>query len=180
MGEKRQPERVVFRTAAAVTTPEFQQTARPDWQMNETVNDNALELSLANDLREIPRAAERIEEFCEARALAPQVTYAVNLAIDEILTNTISYGYDDDGEHRIDLTVRLEVDTVVTVIADDGRAFDSSLEREPELETSLEERALGGLGLFLVQQVMDGVDYRRTEGRNIVTLRKSLAGEDDG
>ena len=141
--------------------------------MKEIVNDNALELSLANDLSEIARAAERIEEFCEALALAPQVTYAVNLAIDEILTNTINYGYDDDEAHRIELTLRLEDGKLIVVMVDDGREFDSSLEREPELEASLEERALGGLGLFLVHQMMDDIVYRRQDGRNIVTLTKS-------
>ena len=148
--------------------------------MNETVNDNALELSLANDLSEIARAAARIEEFCEALALAPQVTYAVNLAIDEILTNTISYGYDDDEAHRIELTLRLEDGKLIVVMVDDGREFDSSLEREPELEASLEERALGGLGLFLVHQMMDDIVYRRQDGRNIVTLTKSSPAGDSG
>ena len=147
--------------------------------MGTSLNDDALELSLANDLREIPAAAERIEEFCAARELTPQIAYAANLAIDEILTNTISYGYDDDEAHRIELTLRLDDDRLVVVIEDDGREFDSSMEREPELETSLEERALGGLGLFLVHQMMDDVAYQRRDGCNVITLTKSTAEEPD-
>ncbi len=147
--------------------------------MGTSLNDDALELSLANDLREIPAAAERIEEFCAARELTPQIAYAANLAIDEILTNTISYGYDDDEAHRIELTLRLDGDRLVVVIEDDGREFDSSMEREPELETSLEERALGGLGLFLVHQMMDDVAYQRRDGCNVITLTKSTAEEPD-
>ena len=145
------------------------------WPMNESVSDGALELSLVNDLREIGAAAEKIDAFCEARSLSPQIAYAVNLSIDEILTNTISYGYDDEAEHRIDLTLRQEGDTLVVVIVDDGRAFDSSLEREPNVDATLEERALGGLGLFLVQQMMDDVDYQRRDTLNVITLRKSTA-----
>ncbi len=147
--------------------------------MGTSLNNDALELSLANDLREIPAAAERIEEFCAARELTPQIAYAANLAIDEILTNTISYGYDDDEAHRIELTLRLDGDRLVVVIEDDGREFDSSMEREPELETSLEERALGGLGLFLVHQMMDDVAYQRRDGCNVITLTKSTAEEPD-
>ena len=149
------------------------------WPMNESARDSALELSLVNDLREIGAAAEKIDAFCEARGLSPQIAYAVNLSIDEILTNTISYGYDDEAEHRIDLTLRQEGDTLVVVIVDDGRAFDSSLEREPNVDATLEERALGGLGLFLVQQMMDDVDYQRRDALNVITLRKSTAGQDE-
>ncbi len=145
--------------------------------MDETVSDGALELSLVNDLQEIGTAAVKIDEFCEARSLSPQIAYAINLSIDEILTNTISYGYDDEAEHRIDLTLRQEGDTLVVVIVDDGKAFNSSLEREPNLDADLEERALGGLGLFLVQQMMDDVDYRRRDAFNVITLRKSTTGQ---
>ena len=147
--------------------------------MNESARDGALELSLVNDLREIGAAAEKIDAFCKARSLSPQIAYAVNLSIDEILTNTISYGYDDEAEHRIDLTLRQEGDTLVVVIVDDGRAFDSSLEREPNVDATLEERALGGLGLFLVQQMMDDVDYQRRDALNVITLRKNTAGQDE-
>lgn len=153
--------------------------SRHVWPMDETVSNGALELSLVNDLQEIAAAAARIDAFCEARSVSPQIAYAINLSIDEILTNTISYGYEDEEEHRIDLTLRLEGDTLIVVIVDDGKAFDSSLEREPDLDADLEERALGGLGLFLVQQMMDDVDYRRRDAFNVITLRKNTAGQDE-
>ena len=142
--------------------------------------DGILELSLVNDLREIGAAAEKVDAFCEAQGISPQVAYAVNLSIDEILTNTISYGYDDDAEHRIDLTFRVDGETLVVTIVDDGRPFDSSTEREPDFDATLEERALGGLGLFLVQQMMDEMTYERSDDRNVITLRKSTAEQGDG
>ena len=145
--------------------------------MNDIASDDSLELSLVNDLREIGAAAEKIDAYCASQGLSPQIAYAVNLSIDEILTNTISYGYDDDAEHRIGLTLRVDGDKLVAVIEDDGRPFDSSLAREPNVDATLEERALGGLGLFLVQQMMDDVAYRRTDDRNVITLTKSTAEE---
>ena len=148
--------------------------------MDEAVNDDALDISLGNDLREIAGVAAKIDEFCAAQALAPQIAYAVNLAIDEVLTNTISYGYDDEDPHRIELIVDLESDRLVVVIVDDSRAFDPSLVREADVEAPLEERALGGLGLFLVQQMMDGVEYQRRAGCNVVTLTKNTADEGSG
>ena len=142
-------------------------------------DDDTLKLSLVNDLQEIGSAAAKIDAYCEARALAPQIAYAINLSVDEILTNTISYGYDDDEQHRIDLTLRAEGETLLVVIEDDGRAFDSSLAREPDVDATLEERSLGGLGLFLVQQMMDEVVYQRTDDRNVITLTKHTTEQPD-
>ena len=143
--------------------------------MNDSATHDTLELSLVNDLQEIGTAAEKINGFCETTGISSQIAYAVNLSIDEILTNTISYGYDDDEQHRIDLTLRVEGETLVVVVVDDGRPFDSSLAQEPDVNATLEERALGGLGLFLVQQMMDDVAYQRSGDRNVITLTKSTA-----
>ena len=142
--------------------------------MAEHADGVSLEISLVNDLREISGVAARIDEFCAARELPEQIAYAVNLAIDEILTNTISYGYDDDDPHRIELIVRLEAGALIVVTVDDSRAFDPSLvEPVRDFDSSIEDRALGGLGLFLVQQMMDDVEYQRRDGCNVVTLTKS-------
>ena len=136
------------------------------------MNEETLEISLVNDLREIARVAAQIDEFCASQDLTSEVAFAVNLALDEILTNTISYGYDDEP-HRIEITVRPEAEALVIVIVDDSAAFDLSNAPPPDIETPLEDRPLGGLGLFLVHQMMDSVEYRREEERNIVTLKKN-------
>ena len=134
--------------------------------------DDTLELSLVNDLRNIAVAAENIEAFCARHGLAERIAFEVNLAVDELVTNTISYGYDDDGEHRIDLVLRLEGGALVIEIADDGRVFDPLQAPAPDLGASLDERALGGLGIYLVHKTMDTLAYRRQDGRNVVTLTK--------
>ena len=126
---------------------------------------DTLELSLVNDLRDIAGAADKIGAFCAEHRLAEEISFQVNLAVDELLTNTISYGYDDDEEHRIDLSLRLEGGTLVVEIADDGRAFDPLQAPEPDLGASPEERAVGGLGIYLVRKTMDTVAYRREDGR---------------
>ncbi len=141
------------------------------------MNEETLEISLVNDLKEIARVAEQIDEFCASRAIASEVAYAVNLALDEILTNTISYGYADDEPHQIEISVRPEAEALIIVIVDDSAAFDLSNAPIPDIGASLEERPLGGLGLFLVHQVMDSVEYRREGERNIVTLKKNRTEE---
>ncbi len=132
--------------------------------------DRTLEISLANDLREIAGAAARIDRFCRGRALSAQTAYAVNLAIDELLTNTITNGYGDDDPHRIEIVLREEADALAVIIVDDGVPFDPT--QAPGLDLSLEAEAFDGLGLMLVKQMMDTVEYRRLQGCNIVTLTK--------
>lgn len=144
--------------------------------MGEHADGYSLEISLVNDLREIAGVAAKIDAFCADRDLPAQIAYAVNLAIDEVLTNTISYGYDDDDPHRIELIVRWEHNQLIVVTVDDARAFDPSRAQELDLASPLEDRALGGLGLFLVQQMMDHVEYQRRDGCNVVTLTKSTEG----
>lgn len=133
-----------------------------------------LELSVQNDLREISRLADDIDAFCADTGLGEDVAYAVNLTLDELLTNTISYGYKDQAEHRIAVTLSLEADVLAITIVDDGVAFDPSVPPEPDIEAGLEDRDIGGLGVHFVHTVMDQIDYRRRDGHNELTLTKRV------
>lgn len=143
--------------------------------MTGTSSGGTLEFSIVNDLRDIAGVGEKIGAFCAEHGLAEEVSFEVHLALDELLTNTIDYGYDNDYEHRIDLLLRLQGDTLTVEIADDGRAFDPLQAAEPDMGASLQDRARGGLGIYLVRKMMDSVAYRRQDGRNIVTLTKRVA-----
>ena len=139
------------------------------------MDDEALEVALVNDLRELARVAARIEVFCTARELGQQVGYAVNLAVDEVLTHTITTGYDDDEPRRIEVIVCMEADTIVIVVVDDSTAFDLSRAPVSDIGSSIEDMDLTELGLFLVHQMMDSVEYQRVAGCNVVTLTKKMA-----
>ena len=138
--------------------------------------DDAIDIQLANDLREIARVAAHIDDFCSEREVPAETAYAVNLAIDELLNNTIGHGYDDDEPRRIAVLVRLEGETLVVMVVDDARTFDPTQAREPQAEPSLEEPDLGGLGLLLVNRMMDGVAWQRRAGCNVTTLTKTIEG----
>ena len=142
------------------------------------MDEEALEISLVNDLRELARVAAQIDEFCADRSLGPQVGYAVTLSVDEILTNTITNGYDDDEPHGIEIVVCMEGDSVVVVIVDDSNAFDLSQSPDAGIESFIEDRGMEELGLFLVHQMMDKVEYQRLQGCNVVTLTKNTAQEE--
>lgn len=134
-----------------------------------------LELELTNDLSELGRLAEAVDEFCERNGFPMGLAFKLNLCFDELITNTVSYGYRDAGPHTI--RVRLEADDaeVRAEVEDDAAPFDPFNEApEPDLDASVEDRRVGGLGVFLVKQSMDRATYRRQDGRNLVNLAKAV------
>lgn len=134
--------------------------------------DRTLVVSVANDLAEIGRLAEEVDAFCERNGL-DAMAHAFNLSFDELLTNTIHYGYDDAGSHEIEITLAADGDRMTATIQDDGRAFDPTVDAEaPDIDADLDDRPIGGLGIFLVKEMMDEIRYERVGAFNRVTLMK--------
>ena len=132
------------------------------------------ETTIANDMADLGRLPPQLEAFAEQAGLPPDVAMHIDIVLDELLVNTISYGY-PDGRDGI-ITLRMQVDDSVTiVIEDDGDAFDPLSAAPPDLETDLEHRQIGGLGVHFVRTMMDSVDYQRTGGINRLTLTKQLS-----
>jgi serine/threonine-protein kinase RsbW len=143
------------------------------------VKNHQLDLAVADNLSEIPRIADRVETFCAEAGIPPALCYHINLALEELLTNTISYGFDakpdrESQDHAIELRIRIEGEEVVIELTDNARPFDPTKASAPDLDASIEDRLVGGLGVYLVKTVMDEVQYRRDGGRNRVTLKKRL------
>ena len=133
---------------------------------------HVLSMALRNDRRELARIGESVERFGSDCHLSPDDIAQINLVLDELVSNVIKYGYDDAREHQIDVTVTVEGDVIAISVEDDGKPFNLLEAPEPDLELSIEERPIGGLGVFLVRSIVDAVDYRRDGNRNIVTLKK--------
>ena len=139
----------------------------------------ALGLVLKNDSSELGRLAEAVEQFSEQNELPPETSFELQLCLEELVLNIVNYGFDVAEEHdiRVDLEMKSEPRVLTVRIVDDGREFNPLTEvDEPDLEASLEDRAVGGLGVFLVRKLMDDVSYRREDGRNHLTLLKNLGG----
>lgn len=132
-------------------------------------------VTLKNRLPEIRRLSAAVEAYGEVQAIPDKVVFQVNLALDELLTNIISYGYADGAEHEIAVRLSLDQRTLTVEIEDDARPFNPLDRPPPDLEAPLEARPIGGLGVHLVRTFMDSVEYRQDEGRNRLTLRKTLA-----
>jgi sigma-B regulation protein RsbU (phosphoserine phosphatase) len=127
-----------------------------------------LELTIANQLAEIDRVNQTFRGFAEEHGIQSSKP-PWSIMFDELLNNIISYGFDDDGEHTIDIRVVIEETKVEVTIADDGIPFDPFSIAEPDTGLSIEERGVGGLGIHLVRNLMDEVSYERVGDRNVVT-----------
>jgi anti-sigma regulatory factor (Ser/Thr protein kinase) len=133
-----------------------------------------LEVTLHNRPSELERLSQEVEAYAEAHRLPAKILHAVNLCLDEIVTNIISYGYDDQADHQITVRLSLRAGELAIEIEDDGKPFNPLTAPEPDLYKPLEERPIGGLGIHLLRKVMDDMEYRRQQGKNVLILRKTV------
>ena len=132
---------------------------------------STLHLTLKNDLSELSRIAEAIDVHGKTRGWPPKWIMNLNISLDELITNIVSYGYGDTEEHEIHVTLSDRNGSLVTVLEDDGTAFDPFTSApEPDLDASVEERRIGGLGVYFVKTLMDEAVYERLGSRNRITL----------
>ena len=133
-----------------------------------------LEITIANQLTEIDRVNDAFNEFAQRCGIPMPVSLKVNMVFDELLTNVISYAYDDEEAHSIDITAGCDNGRLTIGITDDGIPFNPFSREDPDTTLSLEEREIGGLGIHLVKNTMDETLYQRRHNRNTVTLIKKL------
>ncbi len=129
-------------------------------------------VSFKNDLVELERLKAALDEAAEAFAIPPKVLFEINVSLDELLTNVISYGFPDGGEHEIQLEIEPIPDGLKMVLSDGGAPFNPIEAEEPDLDCPVEERRIGGLGIMFVRKMMNTMDYAREGDRNVVTLTK--------
>ena len=134
------------------------------------------ELVLRNRIEEVAQLEGFIETLGEELTLDVPLCFNLNLALEEAVTNVINYAFPPEEEHSFLVSADGEAEGTLTLeIQDDGVAFDP-LNEAPEVDITLgvEERPIGGLGIFLVKQIMDEVSYERVDGKNILTMKKCL------
>jgi anti-anti-sigma factor len=134
-------------------------------------------MTIGADAGEVARVGAAFTAFAQAHALPAPVRRSVSIALDELLHNTISYGF-AGGAARGEVTIEVELrpDRVAVTLTDDGGPFDPFDLATPDTAVPVEERPIGGLGIHLVRRMMDEVGYRRRADRNVVTLAKLLTG----
>lgn len=129
---------------------------------------------LKNDISETGKIESYVNEFIEANGLEGAPLFKIVLALDEVITNVIEYGFADEGEHVFILRMTLEDCRMRFIVEDDAPPFNPLQEAAPNLGMPLEKREIGGLGIHIVRQVMDELSYERKEDRNVLTMFKNL------
>ena len=129
---------------------------------------------LANDISEISRLNEFIEEIGNEFSLTPDVIFNLTLVLEEAVVNIINYAYPKEEHESIFLSARMHEGSIVLVLTDTGKEFDPTAAPEADVTLSAEDRQIGGLGIFLIRQIMNEVKSERIEGTNVLTLEKKL------
>src|ERR1041384_3811942 len=135
-----------------------------------------LTLQIQASLSTVHSANETVSRWLAERNAPPEVHYLANLAVEELVTNCIKYGYEDAGDHIIEIKLRISGKELVLTVTDDGRPFNPLELPGPDTHLPIQDRPIGGLGIHLLRRMSDRMDYVRAAGRNSVTLHKSMRG----
>ena len=138
------------------------------------MTEGRISFELKNSLSELDKICGHLEQFGESQGLSQRTIFKINLALEELVNNTISYGYTDDADHWIKVAISLEDGVLVISLEDDGIPFNPVEAKKPDCGCPIEERKIGNLGIHLCKIFMDEMAYERRGNKNILTLKKSL------
>jgi PAS domain S-box-containing protein len=138
----------------------------------EMVSRNSFSVTIKNELNQMPQVIESFEAFGEKHELSFAVIQKFNIALDELLSNIINYGFQDELEHDIAVDIELRNERLIITLTDDGIPFNPFRNDPPETKLSIDERNIGGLGIHIVKNLVDEYDYKRHADKNIITLVK--------
>ncbi len=133
------------------------------------------EITMAAKVENIEDMTDELNAWFEENGISMKITLQLDVVLDEVLTNISSYAY---GDSPGDMTVRAEMinggSTVRLEFTDNGIYFDPLKKEDPDITLSVEERKIGGLGIFIVKKTMDNVSYERKGDTNILVIEKNL------
>lgn len=135
----------------------------------------AKEIKLLNRLEELNRLNEQLEEIGDEAGWPPRAVFDLSLVCEELIVNIVNYGYPQGEEHFIRVLINASAEGVEVKIEDGGVPFNPLEETEPDIELELEDREIGGLGIFFVRKVMDDIRYERDGNVNRVRMSKTFA-----
>ena len=129
---------------------------------------------MENQLEEIDRVNHEVAAYLEDLSIQVKVRRQLSVVFDELLNNIITYAFPDNDKHFIDISVAVTDQRLVISISDDGTPFNAFSQETPDTDLPLEDRPEGGLGIHIVRNLMDEINYQRAIGRNTITLVKLL------
>ena len=138
-----------------------------------------ISFELKNCLSELDTLREHLERYAEYVGLSKKCTFEINLALEELFANIFSYGFTDNTEHWIKIKISHDDGALIIRIEDDGVPFNPIAAEKPDIESPLEERKIGGLGIHLIKELMDEISYERIGNHNFLTMKKIIRATDE-
>lgn len=132
------------------------------------------QITRAAELESLSVFREFISDCCSRHNVPKETVFELKLAVDEACTNVIKHGYKGMDPGSIILSFRIEPDRIMVQITDFGHVFEPADAPKPDVEAALADRPLGGLGLFLIYQTMDNIEYESSEDGNTLTFTKLI------
>lgn len=129
---------------------------------------------IENQIEELGNLAAGIEKLAADWELSPELAMNLNLVVEEAFSNIVFYAFNDKGKHEINISISLNNSTLKIELTDDGIPFNPLSHKPPDTNLPADERPIGGLGIFLISQIMDEMNYTRKGNRNILTLNKRI------
>ena len=131
-------------------------------------------LVLKNDVREVKRFSSFMKSAMEQLGIETSLANQLRLAVEEAVVNVIDYAYPIGTEGDVTIHLLSDGHTIRFQIIDAGVAFDPTAKEKADTTLSVEDRQIGGLGILLVRELMDTINYERVDGQNVLTLIKNL------
>lgn len=132
------------------------------------------ELKLKNRMEELERVNQFVEEIVDELGLDMEMQMNLNLVIEEMVVNVISYAYPEGKTAEIGLLAESDGKELTFVLSDKGVAFDPTKKESADMDVNPAERDLGGMGIYIVKNIMNEVSYQRLEGKNLLTMKKEI------
>ena len=144
------------------------------YHRNDEVNVLDEHLTLSNDVHQVPELNKFVKSVTDRLNLNGSLVSQLMLAVEEAVVNVMNYAYPIGTQGEINVTAQGTKKSVKFIISDEGKAFDPTQAQEADTTLSAEDRPIGGLGILLVQQLMDSINYERINGKNVLTLMKNF------
>ena len=132
------------------------------------------EIIIKNEIAELERVAVFVDEVSQLLSLDSETTMNLNLALEEVVSNVILYAYPQKMGENIIIKASSDDNILVFTITDKGDEFDPTKVEDADITLAAEDREIGGLGIFIVKNIMNEVTYQRLDGKNILTLKKNI------
>ena len=132
------------------------------------------EIKIKNQVGELERVNQFVEEIGEELGLDMELQMNLNLVMEEMVSNVIFYAYPAEQEEEIELVAESNGKELTFVLSDKGKEFDPTMKEDADPNVNPMERDIGGMGIYIVKNIMNQVTYQRLEGKNLLTMKKSI------